>query len=174
MEKFSGLNFPQFIVGSLSICNKESLPKITEENGTYKKKKDMETNMKQTFLVCENAAGTRIDVFLKEACPDLSRSFLQKLLKSQDILVKGVAVKANYKVAFGDKVEITIPAATEPEIIAEPMDLDIIYESYFNVKELPDQIGSDIRYLGEVVLCRENPDKVKIGAIVENIRGEIS
>lgn len=128
MEKFSGLNFPQFIVGSLSICNKESLPKITEENGTYKKKKDMETNMKQTFLVCENAAGTRIDVFLKEACPDLSRSFLQKLLKSQDILVKGVAVKANYKVAFGDKVEITIPAATEPEIIAEPMDLDIIYE----------------------------------------------
>ena len=53
-------------------------------------------------------------------------------------------------------------------------DLDIIYESYFNVKELPDQIGSDIRYLGEVVLCRENPDKVKIGAIVENIRGEIS
>ena len=53
-------------------------------------------------------------------------------------------------------------------------DLDIIYESYFNVKELPDQIGSDIRYLGEVVLCRENPDKVKIWAIVENIRGEIS
>lgn len=88
----------------------------------------METNMKQTFLVCEHDAGTRIDVFLKEACPDLSRSFLQKLLKSQDILVNGAAVKANYKVAFGDKVEITIPAATEPEIIAEPMDLDIIYE----------------------------------------------
>ncbi len=88
----------------------------------------METNMKQTFLVCEHDAGTRIDVFLKEACPDLSRSFLQKLLKSQDILVNGAAVKANYRVAFGDKVEITIPAATEPEIIAEPMDLDIIYE----------------------------------------------
>ena len=84
--------------------------------------------MKETFRVCENDAGTRIDVFLKGTCPDLSRSFLQKLLKSQDILVNRAPVKANYKVAFGDEVELTVPAAAEPEILAEPMELDIIYE----------------------------------------------
>lgn len=48
-------------------------------------------------------------------------------------------------------------------------DLDIIYESYFNVKELPEQIGNDIRYLGEVVLGQEQADKEKIRDIVSNI-----
>ena len=37
--------------------------------------------MMQEYLVPEEAAGTRIDKFLADACPDLSRSFLQKLLK---------------------------------------------------------------------------------------------
>lgn len=84
--------------------------------------------MKQTFQVCKDQAGTRIDLFLKENCSDLSRSFLQKLVKSQDVLVNGEPVKANYKTVFGDEVEIVVPDAAEPEILAEPMNLEIIYE----------------------------------------------
>lgn len=70
----------------------------------------------------------RIDRYLAETCEELSRSYIQKLLKNGDVLVGGKAVKASYKVAPGDTIELEIPDAVEPEIEAEDMDLDILYE----------------------------------------------
>ena len=49
-------------------------------------------------------------------------------------------------------------------------DLDAIYESYFKVKELPDEVGKDIRYLGELVLYHEEPDKQRIESITSKIQ----
>ncbi|WP_180994519.1 RluA family pseudouridine synthase [Clostridium sp. chh4-2] len=73
-------------------------------------------------------AGTRIDRYLTQACGDISRSYLQKLLKSETVLVNQKAVKSNYKVVPGDIIDLEIPEAVEPEIEPEQMDLDIIYE----------------------------------------------
>lgn len=73
-------------------------------------------------------AGIRIDRYLSEQCEELSRSYLQKLLKDGGVLVNGKAVKSNYKVVSGDKIELNVPDAAEPEIEAEPMELDILYE----------------------------------------------
>lgn len=72
--------------------------------------------------------GVRIDVFLTRACEELSRSHVQKLIKSGDVKVNGSEVKANYKVNGGDVVRVRIPAAVMPPIVAEPLDLDIVYE----------------------------------------------
>ena len=69
-----------------------------------------------------------MDVFLSRACEDLSRSYIQKLLKSQAVMVGGAAVRSSYKVAAEDRVCVEIPEAAEPEILAEPMELDILYE----------------------------------------------
>lgn len=49
-------------------------------------------------------------------------------------------------------------------------DLDTIYESYFYVKELPDELGNDIRYLGDIVLYQEKPDKMRIKEITLNMQ----
>ncbi|MFQ8841063.1 MAG: S4 domain-containing protein [Clostridium fessum] len=57
--------------------------------------------MMQEYLVPEEAAGTRIDKFLADACPDLSRSFLQKLLKESSVTADGKAVKSSFKVNGG-------------------------------------------------------------------------
>ncbi len=84
--------------------------------------------MRQQYLVSEEAAGRRIDLYLAGECGQLSRSYLQKLLKSGQAKVNGSVVKANYKVASGDCVELEIPEASEPQITARPMDLDILYE----------------------------------------------
>ena len=84
--------------------------------------------MRQTFLVSEEQADVRIDRYLSEACEELSRSYIQKLLKSGDVLVNEKPVKASYKVEYGDKIELEVPEAVEPEIEAEEMDLDILYE----------------------------------------------
>ena len=51
-------------------------------------------------------------------------------------------------------------------------DLDAIYESYFNVKEIPDEIGKDIRYLGELVLYQEEPDKSRVETIASKIHND--
>lgn len=73
-------------------------------------------------------SDVRIDCFLAQACPELSRSYIQKLLKSGQILVNGKGVKASYMVVEEDHIELEVPRAVEPEIEAEPMDLDILYE----------------------------------------------
>lgn len=84
--------------------------------------------MIRTLTVPPGKAGVRIDVFLTEESDDLSRSYVQKLLKSQSVRVGGHVVKANYKVTDMDFIEMDVPEAVEPEIVAEPMDLDILYE----------------------------------------------
>ncbi len=84
--------------------------------------------MRQHFLVPEEQEDIRIDRYLAETCENLSRSYIQKLLKDGEVLVDGKAVKASYKVCSGDQVIVDIPEAVEPEILAEDMDLDILYE----------------------------------------------
>ncbi|WP_442914674.1 RluA family pseudouridine synthase [Lacrimispora sp.] len=84
--------------------------------------------MKQQFTVAAEDGGMRIDKYLSMYCEELSRSYLQKLLKEQEVLVNEKAVKSNYKVSPGETVQLSLPEAVEPEIEAEDMDLDILYE----------------------------------------------
>lgn len=84
--------------------------------------------MKQSYLVPEEFQGERIDKYLSEACCGLTRSYLQKLLKSQLVEVDGKAVKNSYRVSAGETVELEVPEAVEPEIEAELIPLDILYE----------------------------------------------
>lgn len=84
--------------------------------------------MKQQFVVSAEEAGVRIDRYLSERCGEISRSYLQKLMKEQTVLVDDNPVKSNYKVNAGDRIELSIPEATEPEIVPEEMVLDILYE----------------------------------------------
>ena len=84
--------------------------------------------MRQQFQVAEEFEDMRIDRYLAEICPDLSRSYVQKLLKSGDVEADGVKVKPSYRVSAGEVVELEVQAPSEPEILAQDMDLDIVYE----------------------------------------------
>ena len=70
----------------------------------------------------------RIDRFLGSRLEQVSRSYIQKLVKDGAVLVNGKPVKSSYKVENGDRIRLEIPDAVEPEIEAEPMALDILYE----------------------------------------------
>ena len=82
----------------------------------------------EKFLVSEEDSGIRVDKYLSLVCDGMSRSYLQKLLKAGQVLVNGKPEKASYVVQDQDAVELEVPEAVEPEILAEPMDLDILYE----------------------------------------------
>ena len=86
--------------------------------------------MREECFVTEETAGDRIDKFLAEQYENLSRSFLQKLLKSGEVMVGGRPVKASYKVAEGDLISFEVPEAVEPEIVPEDIPLDILYEDH--------------------------------------------
>ena len=86
--------------------------------------------MRKELFVTEDISGDRIDKFLSDQCEELSRSFLQKLLKAGEIFVNGKPVKASYRVLDGDSILFEVPEATEPEILPEDIPLDIVYEDH--------------------------------------------
>lgn len=85
--------------------------------------------MKQLCLQADASyAGVRIDKYLAEVMSDYSRSFLQKQLKDGNVTVNGKREKASYKVAEEDEIAVLIPDNLEPDIQAENIPLDILYE----------------------------------------------
>lgn len=83
--------------------------------------------MSECFTV-ESEAGERIDKFLSEELNDRSRSFLQKLIKDKYVKVNDKPVKSSYRLVLGDRVEVILPELEEPDIAAENIPLDILYE----------------------------------------------
>lgn len=79
-------------------------------------------------ITVEEESAVRIDKYLSGRMEDLSRSYLQKLLKDGKVYVGSCPVKSNYKVSRGDRISLEVPEAVEPEIVPEPMELDILYE----------------------------------------------
>ena len=84
--------------------------------------------MKQELFPEIADSGLRIDKYLSTVNEQLSRSYIQKLLKSGLVLVDGKPVKASYQVEEGEVISLDIPEAVELEIEPEDMDLDILYE----------------------------------------------
>ncbi|MCH5280214.1 MAG: RluA family pseudouridine synthase [Lachnospiraceae bacterium] len=90
-----------------------------------------ELDGKEREVVFEASEGDwdeRIDKVIAAAFTDLSRSYLQKIIKEEQVFVHEKSVKANYRVKEGDVIRCRIPACVEPEIPAEDILLDIVYE----------------------------------------------
>ena len=82
----------------------------------------------QEFEVSSDQAGERLDKILSLIYQDMSRSFFQKLIKNQQILVNNVPRKSNYRVEVKDIISVSVPKAEEIEILPEPIQLYILYE----------------------------------------------
>ena len=80
------------------------------------------------FNVDSSEKSLRIDRYLADNCSDLSRSYLQKLLKDGAVSVNSRTVKANYKTQPGDHIVLNIPDLQAPDIKPEAIPLDILYE----------------------------------------------
>ena len=85
-------------------------------------------NMIHEIDVLESQSGIRIDKFLSDELPEMSRSYIQKLIKEDQVTVNGKIVKANYKLSADDFVVVCQPELKEPDILAEDIPLDILYE----------------------------------------------
>ena len=80
------------------------------------------------ILVEEEQSGQRIDALLASCLEGLSRSYLQKLIHAKNIQVNKRPVKASCRLAAGDRILVCIPDPVTPDIVPEPIPLDILYE----------------------------------------------
>ena len=76
----------------------------------------------------ENSENVRLDAYIASKQSDLSRSNIQKLIDSGDILVNNSIKKMSYKVQEGDVIQINVPEAREANIKPENIPIDIIYQ----------------------------------------------
>lgn len=80
------------------------------------------------FLADREADNERIDKYLTVYLQKHSRSFLQKLIKDEQVLVNGKVVKSNYRLREEDRIELNVPEPLQTDILPEDLQLDIVYE----------------------------------------------
>ncbi|MCS6815258.1 MAG: RluA family pseudouridine synthase [Cyanobacteria bacterium] len=81
-------------------------------------------------MVVEAAsAGARLDRFLVEQLPKVSRSQLQKLIEAGEVQVNGqVCYRKQTIVARGDRIQVHIPDPKPMDLQPEAIPLDVLYE----------------------------------------------
>lgn len=84
--------------------------------------------MSRSFTIDRENSGERVDRYLAQVCPELSRSRIQKLIKDKDVLVSEKPVKANYRLLVDDVITVSVPELKEPDILPENIPLEILYE----------------------------------------------
>ena len=80
------------------------------------------------FQISEELEGERIDKALSQLMESLSRSFIAKLIKDQLVTVNQKPIKSSYVVKTDDEVVFTLPPSVQPDIQAENIPLEILYE----------------------------------------------
>ena len=82
----------------------------------------------QTFTVAAEDAGARLDGFLAERIEGWSRSRLQRLIESGDVLVNEKPVKSSYRVRESDEIEVEFTEIVAVRFEPENIPLDVLFE----------------------------------------------
>ncbi|MCR4850487.1 MAG: RluA family pseudouridine synthase [Lachnospiraceae bacterium] len=85
--------------------------------------------MRRFDLIADSESeNERIDKFLTGYIDSFSRSYLQKLIETNDISVNGKKIKSSYRLKAEDRISVIVPDSILPDIKAEDIPLDILYE----------------------------------------------
>ncbi len=77
----------------------------------------------------QSHAGLRLDRFLSELLPSLSRTRVQALIKGGHASLSGATIEdVTYRVKPGDRFALELPPVTPATLEAEAIPLDILYE----------------------------------------------
>lgn len=78
-------------------------------------------------IIVNKSTGKRLDSFLAERFRSYSRSYFQRLIKEEKVLVDGRPVKPSHKIEKGESIRVefvSVPSKLEPE----ELPLDVLYE----------------------------------------------
>ena len=80
------------------------------------------------IFVDENDENKRLDSFLSEITPGVSRSKIQSLIKNGGVKLNDEAKKPSYQLKENDKIEFELPQDEEIKIEPQNIPLEIVYE----------------------------------------------
>lgn len=86
---------------------------------------DIDSNITLKVIEC---IGSRLDRYVSDHLPDLSRAAVQRLIDDGQIRVDGVVRKASYRVQVGETIVVRVPPPEPATPRAEAIPLDILYE----------------------------------------------
>lgn len=78
--------------------------------------------------VTQRASGRRLDKYLHDRYPRISRTTLQRYIKQGQVTVNALPSKASYEPTAGDVIEIVLPPPPPSKVVPEDIPLDVIYE----------------------------------------------
>ena len=84
--------------------------------------------MDKVYSFVADKPGARLDKYIVEKCPELSRTQAQKLIGDGYIVVNDRVAKAGLKLNIGDRVSVVIPPTQPSPLAPEAIPLNIIYE----------------------------------------------
>ncbi len=124
--------------------------------------------VRRAMTVPETAVGARLDKWLAEAVPGISRSRVKILIEDGGVTVQDAPVTdAAYRLKLDEKVVITVPVVVEAAPAAQTMDLDVVFEDeHLIVINKP---------VGMVVHpAPGNPDHTLVNALLAHCKGSLS
>jgi 23S rRNA pseudouridine1911/1915/1917 synthase len=93
---------------------------------------DHDPNGIRSFTADAAAANLRLDVYLSQALPEISRARVQLLIDAGQVRVDGVILKAKDKLKGGEAIEIEGQPQPEPlNATPEDLPLDILFEDKY-------------------------------------------
>lgn len=84
--------------------------------------------MNKVELYVDEEDNIRLDYYLSQELDEVSRTYIQRIIKDRLVEVNGLLKKPSYLVKEGDKIILNLPKPKVLDIIAENIPLDIIYE----------------------------------------------
>ncbi|WP_296877771.1 RluA family pseudouridine synthase [Thomasclavelia sp.] len=84
--------------------------------------------MEKISFVIDDLANKRLDKVIAKRLPEYSRTRIQEMINSGNVLVNHKKEKANYKIKMGDLIEIEVLPNQDLAIEAEDIPLKIVYE----------------------------------------------
>jgi len=84
--------------------------------------------MDKVYHFVVDKPGDRLDRYVSERCPELSRTHAQKLIGDGYVTVNDNVAKAGVKLNIGDRLTIIIPPTPPSPLSPEAIPLNIIYE----------------------------------------------
>ena len=82
----------------------------------------------ELLIVTAGETGPRIDAWLPQAVPGLTRSAAQRMLENGEITLNGLPVKKNHKLTAGEEFTVVLNDAVEIPILPQDIPLDVVFE----------------------------------------------
>ena len=87
-----------------------------------------ERDMERTLLLKVTEPGHRVDRYVADRVPYLSRSRIKQLIMDRLVTVNGQVVKASHRLEKGDRVLLRMPEVEEVGLVPQGLPLSIVYE----------------------------------------------